>query len=200
MQSDNIMKKSRMFGLGALALAALGTLGLAQIKEYSLQEMVDEVDDAVWGEIVAKRTFRVDHPIDGPELYYTTLTIQGASMADGSQMTVDVTYHGGFISETEGVYNSEAPVADDVKIGNAIVAFYKWDDMGGGVQANGLFAAHGGLYRTATGPKGPVVLGRGAGYAVPRNVKVSDLSTAVTTLHEAKLERERKAQENSEER
>ena len=38
----------------------------------------------------------------------------------------DVTFQGGFIDEEHGVYNSEAPVADDVKIGNRVVAFYKW--------------------------------------------------------------------------
>lgn len=188
------MKMSRSFGLGALVLATLGTLGLAQIKEYTLQQMVDEVDNAVWGEIVGQRTFRVDDPVDGPELYYTTLTIEGVSLVDGSQVTVDVTYNGGFVSETEGVYNSEAPAADDVKVGNSIVAFYKWDDLGGGVKANGLFAAHGGLYRTATGPKGPIALGRGTGYAIPRNVKLTDLSTAVAKLHAAKVERQQQEQ------
>ena len=185
------MKMCRSLGLGALVLTTLGALGLAQIKEFTLQQMVDQVDNAVWGEIVGSRTFRVDDPVDGPELYYTTLTIEGVSLVDGSQLTVDVTYAGGFVSDTEGVYNSEAPAADDVKIGNSIVAFYRWDDLGGGVKANGLFAAHGGLYRTATGPKGVTVLGRGTGYAIPRNVKMADLTTAVAKLHAAKLERQR---------
>jgi len=189
------MKMCRSFGLGALVLATLGTLGLAQIKEFTLQQMVDQVDNAVWGEIVGSRTFRVDDPVDGPELYYTTLTLEGVSLVDGSQLTVDVTYAGGFVSDTEGVYNSEAPAADDVKVGNSIVAFYKWGDLGGGVKANGLFASHGGLYRTATGPKGVIALGRGAGYAIPRNVKMADLSTAVSRLHAAKLERQRQQEE-----
>ena len=60
--------------------------------------------------------------------------------------------------------------------------------MGGGVWANGLYASHGGLYRTVQGPSGPVVLGRGTGYAIARNVKLADLSTAVRTIDAAKRE------------
>lgn len=183
------MKKVHTLGLSALALAALGTLGLAQIKELSLTEIVTESDEAVFGEITRAHVFRVDDPLDGPELFYTTLTIQGVSLVDGAEITLDVTYHGGFVSPTEGVYNSEAPAADDVKLGNQVVAFSKWSDMGAGVWANGLYAAHGGLYRTVEGPGGTMVLGRGQGYAIPKNLKLSDLSTAVSKIAAEKLER-----------
>ena len=177
------MKKLYPLALGTLVLAITGTLGVAQIKAYTLDEMVGEADQAVHGQIVGSRVFRVDHAIDGPELYFTTLTIQGTLLADGTAVTVDVTYNGGFISEDEGVFNSEAPIADDVKIGNRIVAFYKWsDNLGGDVAGNALMASHGGLYRTVEGPSDAVVLGRGEGYAVRNNVSVSDLESAVRRI------------------
>ena len=135
--------------------------------------------------IVGSHVFRVDHPIDGDELYFTKLTLDGYSLVDGTPMTVDVTYPGGFVSETEGVYNSEAPSDDDVRLGNLVVAFYKWsDNMGGDVAANALYASHGGLYRTVEGPTGTVVLGRGEGYAVDTNRKLASLDQAITTIKE----------------
>jgi hypothetical protein len=155
----------------------------AQIKSFTLEEMVATADGAVHGQIVASRVFRVDHPVDGDQLYFTELTIQGRALADGTQITVNVTYNGGFLSETEGVFNSEAPAKDDVKVGNRVVAFYKWvDNMGGDVGANALVAAHGGLYRTVDGPRGTAVLGRGEGYAVRANVRISELESSVARL------------------
>ena len=164
-------------------LALLGAVGLSQIKEMTLPEMVADADHAVYGEITKSHVFVVDHPVDGPELYFTTLTIEGRLVGDQTPVTVDVTFQGGFIDDERGVYNSEAPAADDVKIGNRVVAFYKWmDDMSGGVSANALMCAHGGLYRTMDGPKGTVVLGRGNGYAISSNRKVEALDLQVRNL------------------
>ena len=172
-------------GLAIAAIFASPSSGPAQIKAYTLDEMVAESDGAIFGQIIGQRVFRVDHDVDGPELYFTTLTIEGTTLGDRAASTVDVTFAGGFINEEEGVFNSEAPIADDIKIGNRIVAFYAWqDDMGGEVAGNSLMAAHGGLYRTVTGPTRSVVLGRGDGYAVPFNIKVDDLDSAVRTIRD----------------
>ena len=167
----------------AAALLAVG-VGSAQIERLDLPAMVAKTDNAVYAEITHKRVFRVDHPVDGPELYFTTLTLSGRSLRDGNALSVDVTFPGGFISETEGVHNSEAPSADDQKVGNRVVAFYKWTaNMGGDVRGNALYASHGGLFRTLEGPKGvPMVLGRGDGYAVASNLRLDELETAVRTL------------------
>jgi len=166
-----------------LALAAAGTVGLAQIERLTLDQMVQKTDNAVAGTIVKSKVFRVDHPIDGPELYYTTLTLRGRSLLDSKPLEVDVTFPGGFISETEGVWNSEAPSADEIKLGNEVVAFYGWtDNMGGDVAANALWASHGGLYRIAKSRKGEVVLGKGQGYAVSSNIELTKLDTQITQL------------------
>jgi len=179
-----------------LCLSILGltaSLGLAQIKRYTLDTMVAEMDNAVYGEIVNRQVFRVDHPIDGPELFYTKLTIEGRSLAENSPMTVDVLYHGGFVSEEEGVYNSEAPAEDDVMLGNQVVVFYSWsDNMGGEVAGNAMMAAHGGLYRTLQGPGSATVLGRGDGYAIRRNVRLADLDADVTRIFQEAQRRKNK--------
>ena len=181
------MSKIHRIGLSAVLLGLAGISGSAQIKSFTLEEMVGTADNAVYGTIVSSRVFRIDHAVDGPELYFTTLRIDGRSLADSTPITVEVTYHGGFLNDTEGVFNSEAPSADDVKVGNRVLAFYAWrDNMGGGVAANALIAAHGGLFRAVEGPGGATVLGRGQGYAVNQNVRVSSLETALGTLYVAK--------------
>jgi hypothetical protein len=43
-------------------------------------------------------------------------------------------------------------------------------------------AAHGGIYRTVDGLNDSVVLGRGQGYAIERNTRLSDLDKAVRTI------------------
>jgi len=166
-------------------LAALTTLGTAQIEKLNLEQMVAKTDNSVLGRITAKQVIRVDHPIDGPELYYTRLTVQGRSLVNGLQQTVVITYAGGFIDEEHGVWNSEAPSDADTKIGNQVVAFYKWsDNMGGDVEGNALYAAHGGLFRTIAGRNGLVVQGRGEGYAIANNTTLSALDAQITSLHQ----------------
>jgi hypothetical protein len=177
------MRKMRILGAGAAALALLSAIGLSQIKEMTLAEMVAEADGAVYGEITGSHVFVVDSPVDGPELYFTTLTIEGRMVGTDTLVTKEVTFQGGFIDDEHGVYNSEAPAADDVKIGNRVVAFTKWqDDICGGVPGNALMCAHGGLYRTMDGPSGTMVLGRGEGYAISTNRRIEKLDSQVRTL------------------
>ena len=174
---------SLAFAIPAVALSA--ALGWAQIERLDLAQMIAKADNAVHGRIVKSEVIRIDHPVDGPELYFTTLTLQGSSLRDGKPITVDVTFPGGFIDEEHGVHNSEAPSADDVKLGNQVVAFYKWsDNLGGEVKGNALYASHGGLYRTVAGPTGSVVLGRGEGYAIDKNKSVANLESAIRSIVE----------------
>lgn len=170
-----------------LLVGLVGTEAPAQIKSFTLDEMVETADSAVFGQITDNQVFRVDSEADGQDLYFTRLTIEGRSMADSTPMTVQVVFHGGFVDETHGVFNSEAPAADDVQVGKRVVAFYQWaDDMGGGVAANALVAAHGGLYRTVEAPRGATVLGRGEGYAIAANARIAQFEVAVRELYSAK--------------
>jgi hypothetical protein len=167
----------------SLTLGALAPLGFAEIVRVSLEEMVARTDNAIYGTITAKKVIRIDHPKDGPELYFTSLTIEGTSLRDGKPTSATVWFGGGFIDATHGVWNSEAPKTDDQKVGNRVVAFYKWtDNMGGGQAGNALFAWHGGLYRTFEAPKGVIVQGRGNGYAVPQNVTLDELRTRIADV------------------
>lgn len=175
------MKKSVLLALAVSALAVLGTQ--AEIESLTLGSMLQKSDDTLLAEIVASEVIRIDHPVAGPELYYTHLTLEGHSLRSNQNERIVVTFAGGFINEDEGAWNSNAPSPDDVKIGNRVVAFYKHvENMGGDLEANALYAAHGGLFRTVDTPKGVVVMGRGTGYAIDTNVRLDELSKRIHTL------------------
>jgi hypothetical protein len=182
-----IQKKLTALVLGGIALAGGAVLGTAQIERLDLQQMVQRADDAVVGRITARNVIRIDHPVDGPELYFTALTIEGRSLSTDEPRTVEVWFGGGFVNETEGVFNSEAPSADDQKVGNKVVAFYKFEEnMGGDLSGNALMTWHGGLYRTFDSRRTTFVQGRGDGYAVPTNLRLDELDAQVKTLAQAK--------------
>ena len=178
------MKHPLLIGLtAAAALLANVSLGQAQIERLTLESMVQKTDDTLFAEIISKEVIRIDDAKDGPQLYFTHLTLEGKSLETGERVNVVVTFPGGFITPEDGVWNSEAPSDDDIKIGGRIVAFYKHlDNAGGGLACNFLYASHGGLYRTVEGPNGTVVLGRGEGYAIDANTSLEDLDIAVTKL------------------
>lgn len=177
----------RRLARAAAALCAVATLAAAsawaQIERLTLPQMVAKTDGCVMGKIVSSSVRRVDHPVDGPKLYFTTLVIEGRSLYTGRSITVPVTFAGGFIAPDDGVWNSEAPSADETRVGREVVAFYKWtDNMGGDVAANALYAAHGGLYVIAKARGESMVLGRGTGYAIDSNVRAEALAESVREL------------------
>ena len=165
----------------------------ASIERLDLPALVAQADGSVVGTITARRVVRIDSEIDGPELYFTILTIAGRTLGGDTPLTVDVVYAGGFVDAKHGVWNSEAPSADDVALGNQVVVFYAHtENMGGGMSGNAIYAAHGGLYRTFDARRGAIVQGRGAGYGVDVNVTLTELRARV-----AKLELERRAREEA---
>ncbi len=162
--------------MAAALVAGIGTYGEAQILKVDLGQMVASTDGAVFGTITSQETIRIDHPIDGPELYYTTLTIKGKDLATNSPKTISVSFPGGFIDAEQGVYNSEAPADDVIAVGKQVVAFHLWsDNMGGDFASNALFASHGGVYSTFETKGNVIVQGRGDGYAIPTNVHLARL-------------------------
>lgn len=169
--------------VSALALTVCGAIGAAQIERLDMDQMVAKTDNTVVGEIVASKVFRVNDPVDGPDLFYTTITIKGRSLVDGKVLEIPVTFPGGFINREEGVHNSEAPAADEIRIGNEVVAFYKWsDNMGGQVAGNALYASHGGIYRVVQSGGEYVALGKGQGYAIAKNWKLKQLDAEISRI------------------
>lgn len=179
------MKSSLLFLAAALGCTALlSTPSSAKIKAMTLPEMVSLADDAVVGQITQREVFRIDHPVDGPELYYTTLSIQGRSLVNGSEKSVQVIFPGGFIDSTNGVFNSEAPEEHEVAVGKEVLVFHGYiKNMGGDVAGEALLGSHGGLFSVVSNGKGEkIVLGRGLGFPVSENVRLDDLDEEITVL------------------
>jgi hypothetical protein len=175
------MKFSRVSILAAIVIAA--TAATASVERVDLAKITARCDDAVFGTILKKRVVRIDHPRDGVELYFTTLTIEGRSLRDDKSVTVDVCHMGGFVDATHGSFNSEAPAADDELIGNRVVVFYKYSaNMGGDFAGNAIFGWHAGIYRTFERKSSVIVQGRGDGYAIPTNIALGDLDGRVKSL------------------
>lgn len=175
------------FLVSALAVVALAALGTAQILRLDLSQMIARTTDTVRGKIAARHVIRIDHPVDGPELYFTTLTIEGRSLETGKPLTVDVSFAGGFVDEEHGSFNSEAPSADDTRVGNDVVCFFQKNaNLGGGFACNEILTWHGGLYRTFERKGDTIVQGRGEGYAVPANVRLEELTKQIATLAKSK--------------
>ena len=178
------MNKLSMLLVTVVALL-VSTAQSAQIVRLSLDEMTTRTDNAIVGTIVGSRVVDLGNELDGFGLYYTVLTIEGNSIYDGRATTVDVVARGGWIDEQRGIgcWNSEAPSADLMAVGKRAVAYYCWDDdIGRGVAANRLYAAHGGFFRVVEGPRGPIVIGRGAGYAIGKNMKLASLTAASSSI------------------
>lgn len=172
---------------GALAFATVATLGAASILRLDLTQTVARTDNTVFGKITARHVVRIDHPVDGAELYFTIVTIEGRSLETGKPITVDVSHMGGSIDEEHGSFNSEAPTADDTKVGNQVVCFYEHtSNLGGDFACNEIVGWHGGIYRTFERKGDVIVQGRGEGYPIPANVKLADLSTQILALAKTK--------------
>lgn len=178
--------------LPLLALLAIGALASAQIERLTLSQMIEKTDGAVRGTVIGREVHRVPHPHpDAGPLYFTTLQVRGIALADGAETTVNVSFPGGFIDGEQGVWNSEAPTDADTAVGRDIVVFYKWsDDMGGGFASNALYASHGGLFTVFEARRGgAIVQGRGDGYAVSQNRRLTDLRKDVAQLVSDKAKR-----------
>ena len=72
----------KVLPLASLAFALCLTAGRAeaQVERLSLEQMIARTDDAVYGTITEKHVIRIDHKRDGPDLYFTSLTIEGKSL------------------------------------------------------------------------------------------------------------------------
>ena len=187
------MKKTTTL-LGALVLALGGVVPQAQIERLTLAEMTTITDNAILGTITRGKVIEVGNEREGFGLYYTVLTIEGESLYTGRKTTVDVVKRGGWIDKTKGIgsWDSESPTDEETAIGKKVVAYYKWSkNIGSGVGANFLYASHGSLFRTVEGPTGTVVMGRGDGYAIDKNMSVDNLRKATRSILDAQAKKQK---------
>jgi hypothetical protein len=192
------MRRTRFPNHVTTTPAPPGTIDPARADRATLFRMLTELKaSAVHGEITGSDVVRLGDSLDGPEMYFTTLTIEGRSVGSGTPLTVEITFLGGLFDGNQGVYNLSAPAADDVRVGNRVVAFYTGSctgsgtgpgsaegNAGGNIATNALAGVPGSVCRTAEGPRGTVVLGRGKGSVISRNMAIDALDAAVRGIHQ----------------
>lgn len=169
------------------ALAAALCVGARDVQSFTLRQMIDASDGGVVGRIGSRSVQEVD-PGDGAPLYITTLRVAGTDLATGAAETIDVMFLGGVIDERRGSFNASMPAAHETRVGRGVVVFHDHaDDIVGGLEGELLLGGRASLFTTFESRRGAtIVQGRGRGYAVTKNVRLTDLQARVRELHSAK--------------
>jgi len=173
MGDDAAMRSLALRSAAALAAAAL-CLGAAA--SDPLADLLRRSDGAVLGH-VRQREVRAFPAPDGGELYFTVIRVEGTDLATGRVETIDVTFSGGFITETRGAHSSTAPPEDATRVGRRVLAFHRHvPDIAEGFAGEALVNGDGGLFGWFPSRKGEtIVQGRGRGAAIERNVRLPEL-------------------------
>ncbi|HKB16536.1 MAG TPA: hypothetical protein VKF62_10745 [Planctomycetota bacterium] len=164
-----------------LALGLPAPLLFAAIERLDLGQMVQKSGGAVAGRIESVTSTLHELP-DVGEHVFTHVRIVGTDFYTGAPADVTVSFIGGRLGDLDQ-YCCEQPSSAELRIGNRVLAFYKWaPGMGGGAGMNGLYASHGGIFQILSGPKGDVVLGKGDGYAVSANLPFLTLQAQANAI------------------
>ena len=185
------MKTSIRCTLAALLAIVLAVPAQTAIEALTLRQMLGYADDGIVGTVVDRHVFHVDHAVDGT-MYFTTITVEGASLLTGEKQTRGITFYGGIDDQGEGWVTTVTPSSRDTALGRKVVAFYaKTQAMGYGVAGNALIAAHGGLFQTAKRGTKELVLGRGRGFAIEDNTTVPALRSQARAIRDSQQEASR---------
>jgi len=168
--------------LAAASMLLLVQAGSACIEELDLAQMISRTDSAVQGTITDVRTTAYT-PADGVQLIYTILTVEGEDLYTGQSTSVEAAFLGGtYKGESMTVTSMPAPA--DYRLGNDVVIFRGAVEGWGPEIDHCVYASMGGIFRTIDTKKGLVVLGKGEGFAVDGNVRVSALKKSIRNLRQ----------------
>ncbi|RMH05322.1 MAG: hypothetical protein D6702_00605 [Planctomycetota bacterium] len=164
-----------------MAAAAAGLLlagaALPCIKALTLQEMVSLTDAAVSGRITAVHSVLYQAAPEDRRIY-TVLTVEGADLYSGQPRTIQAAFLGGtYGGETMNVTCMPSP--DDYRLGGRVLVFSAPVEGWGPEVDRCVYAAMGGIFRQIETPNGTVVLGKGEGTAVEKNIRLADLQAAI---------------------
>lgn len=177
------MKLSRILASFAAVIALVGTT-VACIEALDLNKMVSKTDACIRGTVTNVHTgLSVVNDTTEPRIF-TFVTIEGENLYTGKTETMEMAFMGGTHQGVTQTFTT-MPAAADYRVGNKVVAFSSKVE-GWGTVDRCLYAGYGGIYREISTPKGDVVLGRGADFAIEHNIKLSDLKVNISKALEAK--------------
>ena len=166
---------------------ALAGGALACIEALDLEKMMSKTDACIRGTITDVQTVRSTINDTDWARIFTVVTVEGEDLYSGQPRTLEMAFMGGtHQGETELV--SSMPAVSDYRIGNNVVAFSAPISSWGENVGRCLYATYGGLYREVQTRKGPIVLGKGADFAIENNVRIADLKTSIAAIQKANKE------------
>jgi hypothetical protein len=139
--------------------------------------MVAKTDVAVHGTITNVRTVRYTPPGDD-RLIFTLLTVAGTDLATGLPRSLEAAFLGGTHGADSMIVTS-MPAPSEYRLGNEVVVFSAPVEGWGPEIERCVYASMGGIFRSIESRNGDVVLGKGQGFAVDKNLRLSDLQAAV---------------------
>jgi len=164
--------------LAAVFAVLLVQGGSACIEELNLSQMVAKTDSAVHGTITDVRTVKYV-AAENDQRIYTILTVEGEDLYSGQQVSVEAAFLGGTY-QGESMTVTSMPAPSEYRLGNEVVVFR------GAVEGwhpeidHAVYAAMGGIFRTVDTKKGPVALGKGEGFAIENNTRISNLKSEIS--------------------
>jgi len=156
----------------------------ACIEALTLEQMVAKTDMAVEGTVTGVRTTAYTPPGDH-ELIYTILTIEGEDLYSGKPTTLEAAFLGGVYKGRNGNVTS-MPHPSEYAVGSHVVVFSAPVQGWGPEIGRCVYAAMGGIFREIPTPRGPVIQGKGEGFAIDRNVPLAELRDRIARALAAK--------------
>ena len=155
----------------------------ASIEPLTLEKMLSYSDGCIVGKITSKKGYLANIPTLG-QIVITKLTIEGKEILTGKKKSVEVAYLGGS-ADGVSIQVSNQPPDRETTPGNKVLVFYYYDKV---FNANMIIAQLGGIFMIQKGPLGDVVIGKGVGSAVPRNILLNNLENKIKAIKPAKRE------------
>ena len=168
------------------ALAVCASAAIADVLSLDLRTMVQRYADLAVAGTIQSVTYSEIPLDDGSPAAYTNLRVKGENLYTREPQEVVASFVGGFL-DGERIFSAEEPTAAETQVGRKVVVFTApWPSRFGNAPARCLVAQHGGIFLVQPGPQGEIVLGKGEGYAVPRNVRLADLRAQAAGLWRTK--------------
>ncbi len=156
----------------------------ACVEALTLSQMVQKTDAAVLGTITDVHSVLFVPDGEG-RMIYTVVTIQGEDLYTGLPRTIDAAFVGG-THKGESMLVTSMPAPSEYRIGNEVLIFSGKVEGWGPEIDRCVYASMGGIFRTVDTRKGLVLLGKGKGTAVERNIRLSDLRTGIVSALQSK--------------
>jgi len=176
----NKLSRPTLDALAPLRIVELQPAKHIQQEFQTLTDLFEACDGALLGKIVQNRIFRIERK-GADEAYFTTIRVEGKRFGSATgrcPVCLDITFRGGSIHSDRGVFAANTPASSEVREGVRALFFHRWTaDLGAGIKGVELLGRRAGLFLIRGSQHRAWVRGRGAGFAVPRDLPLAELKS-----------------------